>query len=90
VGLSGLFTAEYARRFPRGLPILLFSGDHDPVGGMGKGVSAVHEDYMAWGVADLTFKLFPSGRHEMLNETNRLEVFALVAGWLEARIPGKA
>jgi alpha-beta hydrolase superfamily lysophospholipase len=86
-GLSGLSTADYARRFPRGLPVLLFSGDRDPVGGMGKGVTAVHEDYKDWGVADLSFKLFPGSRHEMLNETNRLEVFDLVSGWLEVRIP---
>lgn len=86
-GLSGLFTPEYARRFPRNLPVLMFSGDCDPVGGMGKGVTAVFQAYQSWGVSDLSFKLFPGGRHEMLNETNRLEVYGLVADWLTARIP---
>jgi alpha-beta hydrolase superfamily lysophospholipase len=86
VGLAGLFTADYARRFPRDLPVLMFSGDRDPVGGLGKGVSLVHESYKSWGVKDLSLTLYAGGRHEMLNETNRLEVYRLVADWLLARI----
>ncbi len=84
-GLAGLFSADYTRRFPRDLPVLMFSGDHDPVGSMGTGVSSVHEAYKSWGVKDLSFTLFPGGRHEMLNETNRQEVYNLVSDWLKAR-----
>jgi alpha-beta hydrolase superfamily lysophospholipase len=89
-GLAGLFTPDYARRFPRELPVLLYSGDCDPVGGMGKGVTAVCESYREWGVKDLSFKLFPGGRHEMHNETNRQEVYQLLSDWLAAHLPAKA
>ena len=86
VGLASLFTPAYAKRFPRDLPVLMYSGDCDPVGGMGVGVSAVAESYRAWGLKDFTFKLYPGGRHEMHNETNRQEVYELVSGWLSAHI----
>jgi len=35
---------------------------------------------------DLTVKLYPGGRHEMFNETNRDEVLADLAEWLDARL----
>jgi alpha-beta hydrolase superfamily lysophospholipase len=85
-GINRLFTAGYAKRFPRDLPVLLYSGDCDPVGGMGKGVTSVSGTYKKWGVKDLTFKLFPGGRHEMHNETNRQEVYALIQNWITERI----
>ena len=38
------------------------------------------------GVRDLTVKLYPEGRHEMLNETNRQEVWDDVLSWLEKHL----
>lgn len=36
---------------------------------------------------DVTVKLYPGGRHEMFNETNRDEVLADLWAWLDARMP---
>lgn len=59
------------------LPILLVSGDHDPVGGAGgEGVEATGQRYRAAGLTDVTVNLYPQARHELLNETNRDEVTA--------------
>ncbi|MEG1857751.1 MAG: alpha/beta hydrolase, partial [Pseudoflavonifractor sp.] len=69
-------------------PIYLMSGSKDPVGGMGAGVEKVLGFFQGAGVRDLTMKLYPEGRHEMLNETNRAEVYGDVHAWLERRIPG--
>ena len=60
----------------RDLPILLVSGDKDPVGDNGKGVRAVREQYASVGVTDVTCTLYPGARHEIFNETNRDEVTA--------------
>ena len=49
------------------IPILLFSGDHDPVGGMGKGVIRVYHMFEKAGIRNLMIRLFKRGRHEMLN-----------------------
>lgn len=55
-------------------PIYFFSGDRDPVGSMGKGVRKVEEMFRRAGCRDVTVRLYPGGRHEMLNEINRSEV----------------
>ncbi len=67
-------------------PIYLFSGDQDPVGGCGRGVSKVHRFFQRAGTTDLSMKLYPQGRHEMLNELNRDETYADVLVWLEAHL----
>lgn len=74
-------------RVRRDLPILLVSGDADPVGDGGKGVRAVAEQYESVGVADVTCTLYPGARHEIFNETNRDEVTADVIAWLDAHLP---
>ena len=67
------------------IPVLLFSGDRDPVGDDGEGVQKVAEELKAAGVRDVTLKLYKDGRHEMFNELNREEVCADLIGWLEAK-----
>jgi len=67
---------------PEDLSILLFSGDKDPVGKNGKGVIEVYNKYQKAGIKDITIKLFTDGRHEMLNETNKEEVYNFVLNWL--------
>lgn len=65
------------------IPILIFSGAKDPVGANGKGVKRVYNMLKEAGVKDITFKLFENGRHEMLNEVNRNEVYEFVLKWIE-------
>ncbi len=67
---------------PKALPVLLFSGAMDPVGNYGKGPNEVYRRLKKAGVQDVTLQLFPEGRHEMLNETNRREVYQLVLDWI--------
>lgn len=72
---------------PDELPILIFSGDEDPVGEMGKGVSRVAENYKKNGNSELTFNLYKGGRHEMINEKNGKEVEEDIITWLNKYIP---
>ncbi|WP_299038255.1 alpha/beta fold hydrolase [uncultured Pseudokineococcus sp.] len=68
------------------LPLLVVSGDQDPVGGPGgELVVRLVERYRAAGLRDVTLALLPGARHEVLNETNRDEVTQLVVTWLEER-----
>ena len=64
---------------PYPLPILLISGEMDPVGDYGKGVRQVYRDLKKTGHGDVTLKLYPGDRHEILNETDRDAVFAFIA-----------
>ena len=49
---------------------------------MGEGVRKVCANYRAVGLQDVTCRLYPGGRHEMLNELNKAEVYADVRQWL--------
>ena len=70
---------------PKKLPIYMFAGKSDPVGEMGKGVKKVAKNYKRAGIKDLTLKLY-EGRHEMLNEVNRLEVQEDFMKWLNTKL----
>ena len=91
-GYKGLFEAVSfsgkragAERIPKSLPLLLASGEDDPVGDLGAGVRKAEAMYRAAGIRDVTLKLYPGARHEILNEINRQEVFADFFGWMEER-----
>lgn len=75
-----------AEKLPKDLPLLIISGEMDPVGDFGRGVRKVYDLYTGAGVVDVTLKLIPGARHEILNETNRKEVYEILANWLEAHI----
>ena len=81
-GLSEISSKAWAERVPK-KPIFLFSGDSDPVGNNGKGVKQVAKWLQATG-HDVCTKLYPGGRHEMLNEINRDEVYRDVLLFLES------
>ena len=54
-----------------------------PVGGMAKGVLRCIDAFKRSGMKDITIKLYPEGRHEMLNERNKAEVYQDILDWLE-------
>ena len=67
-------------------PILMFSGEKDPVGEFSKAVKSVYNKLKQAGVKDLTLKLYKDGRHEMLNETNRKEVYKDITEWITSHV----
>jgi len=82
-GLQYISDRENLAKMDKDTPVYFFSGDHDPVGAMGKGVHIVEGFFREAGIQDVTVKLYPGGRHEMLNEINRDEVFADTLAWME-------
>ena len=86
-GLQFISNRENLAKMDKSIPIYLFSGDQDPVGAMGAGVKTVHDLFRDAGVQDLTMKLYPDGRHEMLNDPCRDGVYRDVLDWLERRLP---
>ncbi len=65
------------------LPILLVSGDDDPLAGGGALIDLVAQRYRDAGVRDVTVHRYAGARHEVFNETNRDEVTADVVAWLD-------
>lgn len=68
-------------------PVYFMSGDKDPVGDYGAGVERAYRAFCSAGLRDVFIRLYPGGRHEMLNETNREQVFADVLDWLNEKLP---
>ena len=69
---------------PADLLVHVVSGEEDPVGGAAA-VDEVAGRLREAGVRDVTTKVWPGARHEVLNETNRDEVEAELQAWLDER-----
>lgn len=92
-GYQGLIEAvkfdckqKHVDEIPNDLPILFASGDEDPVGDLGKGVQKVYRMFQKSGKKDVTCKLYPGMRHEILNEIGREEVYQDIRAWMEHHI----
>lgn len=68
------------------MPVYFMSGDMDPVGECGKGVQKAYNNFLEAGMKDVSIKLYPGGRHEMLNEINKDEVYADILAWINSKI----
>ena len=85
-GMIGIQRKESVYMIPKGLPVLFVSGADDPVGEFGKGVRKIYEKYRAAGIRDVTLRLYTGDRHEILNETDRDQVYKDLLGWFEKHI----
>ncbi|CED61557.1 Hydrolase, alpha/beta fold family [Moritella viscosa] len=85
-GLISISQKSEIAKIPKHLPIYLFSGDKDPVGLQGEGVLALKLHMTNNGCERVRCKLYPDGRHEMLNESNANEVFNDVITWVISKI----
>ncbi len=77
---------KHVDSIPKELPVLLVSGDKDPVGDMGKGVKKVHEMFRNAGIRDLTMRLYENDRHEILNELDHEMVYQELLQWMQERM----
>ena len=85
-GLQQVSRKESAFMIPKNLPVLLAAGSDDPVGNCGKGVRKIFERYKKAGLEDVTLRLYAGDRHELLNETDRQQVYADVYEWINNRM----
>ena len=82
-GLLYINNQKNINKVAEDLAVLFFSGEKDPVGNFGKGVTEVNNKFKKAGIKNLSMNLFSEGRHEMLNETNNQEVYQFILEWLE-------
>ena len=73
-------------KIERDFPVFFVSGEDDPVGGFGKGVRRVYQKYVDAGIQDVELKLYRDDRHEILNETDRAQVYEDIALWMMEKI----
>ena len=82
-------TPETLARIKPDLPVYVFVGDEDPISQKLARLTPLLDAYRAAGL-DVTLKVYPGGRHEMLNETNRDEVVADLRAWLDGFVGARA
>ena len=71
----------------KGLAVYIFVGDADPINARLERLTPLVDAYSAAGLK-VDLKVYPGGRHEMLNETNRAEVVADLQAWLDKTVAG--
>ena len=86
---SRLADSKEIRKVREALPIYVFSGSDDPIGERLEGVRVLLDRYRSAGITSIAHDFYPGGRHEMLHELNRREVFTNLLIWISG-ILGRA
>ena len=68
------------------LPVFFIAGGDDPVGSYGKGVHTCADVFRKAGMTDVSVRIYPLCRHEILNEINRDQVYEDILKWMEKQI----
>lgn len=66
-------------------PVLILSGEKDPVGNTGRGIKAVVDSFRRAGVQDVKFKLYPGLRHNLFIEDEKQQIFQDIFRWIQKR-----
>ena len=82
-GLSIIGRSGHMAMMKKSMPVLFIAGGADPVGGWGKGVEKVASAFRKAGMENVTVRIYPGARHEVLNEMEKETVWADVLNWLE-------
>lgn len=85
-GILRIQDKEYLAGMRKLMPVLFVSGEEDPVGDWGNGVKKAAAMFIGLGMRDVSVKLYPGGRHEMLNEINKEEVYDDILHWLNEKL----
>ena len=83
-GISRLYNKKLLSDMPKELPVFFVAGEDDPVGDYGKGVRKAVTMFQEIGMKHVSLKLYPTDRHEILNETDREQVYEDLYSWLNS------
>ncbi len=84
-GIKEMKRAEATLKYRKNLPLLILSGQQDAVGNFGKDALNIHKRFFKQKFQNLTLKVF-HGRHELLHESNKEEVYYFLLNWLEEHL----
>ena len=77
------------KHWHRETPVLLLSGENDPVGDLGKGVQRVMRSMAKGGMKNVRMHLIPNARHDLLHEKRSgaaYEAIEILTNWLFEKI----
>lgn len=85
-GMQKAHDINRIKTLPAGLPILLISGADDPVGNWGEAVRKAYIIYSDNTDCEVSIKIYLDDRHEILNETDREQVYNDILDYLNSNI----
>ena len=85
-GLTYIEKPAHLKAMKKDLPVFFVAGGDDPVGSYGKGVKRTVNEFKKAGMTDVSCRIYPLCRHEILNEINRQEIFEDIGGWILKKV----
>lgn len=85
-GLTYIEKPAHLGAMKKDLPVFFVAGGDDPVGSYGKGVRHTVSQFKKAGMTDVSCRIYPLCRHEILNEINRQEIFEDIGGWILKKV----
>jgi alpha-beta hydrolase superfamily lysophospholipase len=86
MGIDYIQRKENLARMDKKLPVHFIAGGDDPVGAYGKGVEQAAKAFRKAGMQNVSQRIYPMCRHEILNEINKQEIYEDIAQWLESHV----
>ena len=86
IGIHSIEQTNNMEKMKKDLPVFFVAGGDDPVGNYGKGVHACANAFRKAGMTDVSVRIYPLCRHEILNEINKEEIFEDILEWIEKKI----
>jgi len=85
-GIYFIQKPEHLENMKKDLPVFFIAGGDDPVGSYGKGIHQAASAFRSVGMQDVSVRIYPLCRHEILNEINKEEIFEDVVQWMEKTV----
>lgn len=79
-------TLKNIEKIPKEKDIFILSGNDDPLGENGVGVLQVYHDLIETSHTNVSIKLYPKLRHELLNEIGKENVYEDILNWLNIEV----
>ncbi len=73
--MCSLYKSKNLKKLNLDTKIFLVGGSEDPVTNMGKFDTSLTKMYLSKGVKNVTYKIYPHMRHEILNEDEKEKVY---------------
>lgn len=81
-GILFIQKADNLSKMNMDLPVFFIAGGDDPVGDYGNCVKKAAEKFQNTGMKNVSCRIYPLCRHEILNEINKNEVYEDVGQWI--------
>ena len=85
-GIYYIQQPQNLQKMRKDLPVFFIAGGDDPVGNYGKGVRQTVKAFDKAGVEDVSVRIYPLCRHEILNEINKKEIYQDISKWIETKL----